>query len=117
MSWLFTSPGHDRFAGPLVLPQTDCDNERFRNGDGSRSIQFRKLKAGPLTKILLFGTYGIMEIAREQASGKTMLARRNSQSQRDLDAVLTDAALSELKKQAPAGCVLCVLDQWDGEWD
>lgn len=35
-----------------------------------------------------------------------------------LDSVLTETALSELKRQAPAGCVLCALDVWDEEeWD
>jgi hypothetical protein len=32
--------------------------------------------------------------------------------------VLAEMALSELKRQAPAGCVLCSLDAWDEEeWD
>jgi hypothetical protein len=35
-----------------------------------------------------------------------------------MDPVLTETALSELKKQAPAGCVLCSLEAWDEEeWD
>ncbi len=35
-----------------------------------------------------------------------------------VDSLLTDEALSELKKQAPAGCLLCSLDEWaEEEWD
>jgi hypothetical protein len=35
-----------------------------------------------------------------------------------MTSALTEAALSELKRQAPAGCVLCSLDAWDEEeWD
>jgi len=37
--------------------------------------------------------------------------------QRDsfLDSILTDAALSELKKQSVDGCLLCTFDAWDTE--
>lgn len=35
-----------------------------------------------------------------------------------VDSVLTDAVLSELKKQSANGCLLCSLDAWEGEeWD
>jgi hypothetical protein len=35
-----------------------------------------------------------------------------------MDCVLTEPVLAELKRQAPAGCVLCSLDALDGEeWD
>src|SRR5262252_7348182 len=34
------------------------------------------------------------------------------------DSVLTEAVLTELKDQAPAGCVLCAIEAWDEEgWD
>lgn len=34
------------------------------------------------------------------------------------DSVVKDAALMKLKKQAPPGCLLCVIDEWDEEdWD
>jgi hypothetical protein len=40
------------------------------------------------------------------------------QGKSTMDLVLTDAALSELKEQAPEGCVLCSLEAWDEEeWD
>ena len=47
-------------------------------------------------------------------------ALQNGIYQRDLsvDSVLTDAVLSELKKQSANGCLLCSFDAWDGEeWD
>lgn len=47
-------------------------------------------------------------------------AARAAESPREdiLGSVLTEAALSELKRQAPDGCVLCSLDTWDQEeWD
>jgi hypothetical protein len=35
-----------------------------------------------------------------------------------MSSVLTETALIELKRQAPAGCVLCSIDSWDEEeWD
>lgn len=35
-----------------------------------------------------------------------------------IDSVLTDAVLSELKKQATNGCLLCSFDAWEGEeWE
>jgi hypothetical protein len=35
-----------------------------------------------------------------------------------MSSVLTATALIELKRQAPAGCVLCSLDAWnEEEWD
>ncbi len=40
--------------------------------------------------------------------------------QRDsfVNSVLTDAVISELKKQSADGCLLCSLDAWEGEeWD
>ena len=34
------------------------------------------------------------------------------------DSILTEAAVMELKKQAPAGCLLCSVEEWDEEdWD
>lgn len=34
------------------------------------------------------------------------------------DFVVSETALSELKRQAPVGCALCLLDAWDEEdWD
>ncbi len=39
-------------------------------------------------------------------------------SRQDMDSVLTDAVLSELRKQSADGCLLCSLDALDGEeWD
>lgn len=39
-------------------------------------------------------------------------------SGQDMDSVLTDAVLSELKKQSADGCLLCSLDALEGEeWD
>ena len=41
-----------------------------------------------------------------------------TQARAPLDPVLTDAVLSELKEQSTAGCLLCAMDEWDGEdWD
>ncbi len=35
-----------------------------------------------------------------------------------MDSVVTELVLAELKRQAPAGCVLCRLDAFDEEeWD
>ena len=31
------------------------------------------------------------------------------------DLTITDTVLSELKKNAEEGCVLCLLDEWDDE--
>lgn len=31
------------------------------------------------------------------------------------DSILTKAAVMELKKQAPAGCLLCSVEEWDEE--
>jgi hypothetical protein len=41
-------------------------------------------------------------------------ARRRSSA----DSILTEGAVMELKKQAPAGCLLCSVEEWDEEdWD
>lgn len=51
------------------------------------------------------------EISRD--SHATRLAE--TQRQPIPGAVLSDAVLSELKRHAPAGCLLCFLDAWDEE--
>ena len=72
---------------------------------------------------LYFGKYRTME--REAPSPREVLpdtrpTARLFESQREpiMSSVLTGTVLSELKRQAPAGCVLCFLDAWDEEeWD
>lgn len=44
--------------------------------------------------------------------------RQETQREPNIDSVLTDAVLAELKKQSENGCLLCSFDTWnEEEWD
>ncbi|HJT71236.1 MAG TPA: hypothetical protein VJ731_13645 [Terriglobales bacterium] len=34
-----------------------------------------------------------------------------------VDPVLSDTVLAELRAQAPPGCFLCSMDDWEEDWD
>ncbi len=69
-----------------------------------------------LTLTAYFCNYRNMEEAREPRPPNIEHGSYTSNS--FVESVLTDAALSELKKQSTNGCLLCALDEWDGEeWD
>ena len=76
-----------------------------------------------LDGILYFGNYRSMEreapCVREMPPEAGPTARLlEPQREPIMSSVVTDSALSELKSQAMAGCVLCFLDAWDEEeWD
>jgi hypothetical protein len=54
----------------------------------------------------------------EPPDGPFNRKRLGIQNHFSLDSVLTDAVLDELKKQSTAGCVLCSLEELDGEdWE
>jgi hypothetical protein len=50
--------------------------------------------------------------------GGHALPNGTDQRNSSVDSVLTDAVLSELKKQSANGCLLCSLEAWETEeWD
>ncbi len=76
-----------------------------------------------LTFDLYFGNYRIMErewafAIEEQDACEHSANLLEPQRVSILDSALIDPVLTELKRQAPAGCVLCSFDALDDEeWD